>query len=119
MPPTVSVSGVVNGGAYATGPTVTVSGSDNVGFGPTPLRVSVRRTLGGTSYCATSAQAAGGTLTGVDPTPTSAACPILSISWVDASAFAQSGSYTVTAAAVDRAGNSSAAQTVSFVVGTP
>jgi hypothetical protein len=117
--PMVSVMGVVDGGSYATGPTVTIGASDDTGFGPLPLRVSVRRTVGGASYCATSAQVAGGLLSGADPTPTSAACPTLTLSLLGSGVFAQAGTYTLTAAAVDAAGNVSATQTVGFVVGTP
>ena len=112
VPPTVTVSGVVDGGSYATGPAVSVYGSDDVGFGPLYLRVSVRRTVGATSYCATSAQVMGGMLNGLDPSPSSAACPTLSLAVIGAGVFTQPGSYTLTAATVDEAGNSSAIRTV-------
>lgn len=115
--PSVSVTGVADGSTYASAPVVSVGATDDVALAPVPLLVSVRRTAGGTSSCASSAQLSGGVLGGIDPAPTAAACPTLSVTMLASNLFAQAGSYTLVIAATDRAGNVSAPRTISFVVG--
>jgi hypothetical protein len=113
--PTIAITGVVTGGTYSSHPGIGLSFADDIGFGASPLRVTLRATTAvGAVLCATSAV---GNALQLGP-GAGAACPTLAMPSysVLTVASAPPGSYGFSVRAVDAAGNASAPAGVGYTI---
>lgn len=119
LAPTLNVTGVTNGAAGATQPTIATSVTDNVGFGQNPITAIVQQTTAAGTFCA-QAPTAGTVVTTIDLTTpvTAGSCAAVNATAVGLTGAGntRAGVYTVTIQARDVAGNLSAPQTFTYTV---